>query len=471
MTLHDDFVARMTRRELFERSAAVAALLLVSPASLHASPSHALRRTVTPDRPYLDAAVKAERWIRRAKLSDARGASWLANPEIPSPVTTDVYSGTAGIVLFYLELYHATRDAQYLTEAVAGARYLAATLPKTTAELGAEGAGLYTGLAGVAYTLERVAIAARNGEHRIAARTAMALLHAAEAERTDKGGWNDSNDIISGTAGIALTMIWADRNLSDNAALAAAARAGEQLLAVGQPQPIGTKWEISAGAPRQYPNFSHGTAGVAYCLATLYGAINVAKYKTAAISGATYLQAIAEKTASGGQRIRHSEPGGEQLFYMSWCHGPAGTARLFHQLTEMTGDPQWKAYSESLAAAIIDSGVPEAHPDRSGFWNNVSQCCGNCGVTEFFLAHARTTSSQAHLDFAFRVMKNTLSRAAIDGDGLKWPQAENRTSPDAIVAQTGYMQGAAGVGMSLLHVDGVFQRRRPFVVLPDSPAW
>jgi hypothetical protein len=39
------------------------------------------------------------------------------------------------------------------------------------------------------------------------------------------------------------------------------------------------------------------------------------------------------------------------------------------------------------------------------------------------------------------------------------------------VAQTGLMQGAAGVGLALLHLDGALSARSPAVVLPDAPNW
>ena len=59
--------------------------------------------------------------------------------------------------------------------------------------------------------------------------------------------------------------------------------------------------------------------------------------------------------------------------------------------------------------------------------------------------------------------------ATPEGDALKWLQAENRTSPQAVVAQTGLMQGAAGVGLAMLHLDGAIAGRRRAVVLPDDP--
>jgi hypothetical protein len=62
-----------------------------------------------------------------------------------------------------------------------------------------------------------------------------------------------------------------------------------------------------------------------------------------------------------------------------------------------------------------------------------------------------------------------LTRATADGDGLKWVQAENRVSPNVVLAQTGLMQGAAGVGLAMLRLDGTLRGRKPAIVLPDAP--
>ena len=62
-----------------------------------------------------------------------------------------------------------------------------------------------------------------------------------------------------------------------------------------------------------------------------------------------------------------------------------------------------------------------------------------------------------------------MSRATRDGDALKWVQAEHRVQPDNVVAQTGFMQGAAGVGTALLHLDAAERGARGHVTFPDSP--
>ena len=43
-----------------------------------------------------------------------------------------------------------------------------------------------------------------------------------------------------------------------------------RLIALGKQEAGGLKWAMSPRFPRLMPNFSHGTAGIAYFLATLY---------------------------------------------------------------------------------------------------------------------------------------------------------------------------------------------------------
>jgi lantibiotic modifying enzyme len=465
---HPDPDDSLTRRSLIERGVAAAAFLAL-PTAWRRSPRAATRRS---DGSYVGSALNAERWIARAAIRDGQGLTWPADPADVRSVQGNLYSGSPGVVLFYLELFHATGERRWLDAARDGALYLANALPANASALGEEGAGLYTGLAGTAYVLEVAQRATGDARLRDGRTRAVALLRESLAPLGAGAGWNPSTDIISGSSGILLTLAWLDRNGGAwDTWTRDAVRVGDRLLEVGVAEKGGLKWSITNEMPRRYPNFSHGTAGVSYVLATLSKVTGERRFLDAALSGERYLQAIATRTPNDGVKILHSEPGGEQLFYLSWCHGPAGTARLYHRLADVTGDATWRAMIPRLAQGIVDSGVPEQHPDRSGYWNNISQCCGSSGIVEFFIAMHAMTGEARHLAFARRVMDDTVNRATADGDGLKWIQNEHRVRPELLVAQTGLMQGAAGVGLALLHLDGAMKRRAPMVVLPDAPQW
>lgn len=456
-----------SRRELLKGGLAASAAFLAGPAAFWTVGAQSSRTSLVAarpsDRPYLDVARKAERWIASSAQRGPQGTTWPADPSKPESVQLDLYNGMPGVVLFYLELYHVTRDPQALAEATAGADHLIATLPNDTKT--AE-AGLYEGLAGIAYTLELTHRASGDVRYRDAATRALGVIKG-DAQPVGSGvEWSASTDIISGSAGIGLFLLWANVELGDREALQLAVQSGKRLIERGQPERGGTKWLVSPQIPRNYPNFSHGTAGVSYFLVSLHRATSDRAFLDAARAGATYLDALATTTPNNGRMVFHSEPGNEQLFYLSWCHGPAGTARLYHRLADATSDHTYRERVGEFAQAIVDMKVPERSP---GFWNNISRCCGNAGVTEFFIDLHRVTGDARHLAFAERVTADTLRRATEDDGGMKWVQAENRVSPDAVVAQTGLMQGAGGVGIAMLHLDGAQAKRPPFVVLPDDP--
>ncbi|MFN8581117.1 MAG: lanthionine synthetase LanC family protein [Gemmatimonadaceae bacterium] len=411
---------------------------------------------------YLDVARKAGQWLGAVALTDERGARWPADPRDAATVSLDLYNGTPGVVPYWLELYHATKEPDALHLATAGADYLLATLPTDRVE----DAGLYTGMAGIGWVLAMTHRATHLDRFNAGARRALDLI-AQSAKATEHGaGWADSTDIISGSAGTGLFLLWAHREFGDDRALALARDAGRALVAAGEQAGGGLRWRVNASMARNYPNFSHGTAGVAYFLATLHQATGDPMFLDAALAGARYLQSLATTTEHGGHMVFHSEPGNESLFYLSWCHGPAGTSRLFHRLGQITGDPAYAAYVDALALATVDMKVPERSP---GFWNNISQCCGNCGVTEFFISLHALRGRREHLAFAETVAQDTIARGTAAGSGMQWVQAENRVSPDKTVAQTGLMQGAAGVGLAMLHLDGALRGRAPFITLPDNP--
>lgn len=448
----------LSRRTVLKSGLALSAAALLTPDALAR-----LRLDAASDE-YLDAARKAGRWMARSAIADEKGTHWPADPANPKAPELDLYNGTTGVIPFWLELHHATKDNEALAYASAGADYLLSTLPRGRVD----DAGLYTGLAGIAWVLEMTYRATHDARYRDGAARALEMITtAARPHASGKGViWADSTDIISGAAGTGLYLLWAHKERHDAQTLEVAARAGEALIAAGEATGDGLRWKVNARMARNYPNFSHGAGGVSYFLASLHQATGERAFLDAALAGARYLSSLATTTPNGGRMVFHSEPGMEQVFYLSWCHGPAGTARLYHRLGEITGDAAHATHVDRLATGIVDMKVPEQSP---GYWNNISQCCGNGGVIEFFTSMYGLRRNAAHLAFAQRVARDTLARATADGDGLKWIQAENRTSPNAVAAQTGLMQGAAGVGVALLHLDGAMRGRAPFIVLPDNP--
>jgi len=409
---------------------------------------------------YLASAEKAAAWIRSVEVRTPEGLSWPAVPKEPDSVALNLYSGTPGVVLFFVQAYYATGREDYLRDARAGAGLLLSKMA------GLEGAGLYEGLAGVAFALQETYKASGDERCRRGFVECLERIKAAAVETGAGVEWGSTTDIISGGAGTGLFLVYAARETKDARWLELAARAGSRLVELGRPEKGGLKWAMDPGYPRLMPNFSHGTAGIAYFLAALFRETRRREFLDAALSGARYLLAVA-KTEGDACLVFHDEPDNTDLYYLGWCHGPVGTARLFYLLSEATGDKTWLGWVRRSANALLESGIPEK--ETPGFWNNAGVCCGLAGVGEFFLDLHLALGDKPYLDFAERVAARLLANATEENGRMSWVQAEHRTRPDYLLAQTGYMQGAAGIGTFLFRLGEMKKDAIRRVVFPDTP--
>lgn len=410
---------------------------------------------------YVKTAKLAGEWIRASAVKRDVGVTWPADPKDAKSESTDVYNGSPGVVLFFLELSKSTKDKSYLRDARAGADHLISSMAEN------KESGLYEGIAGIGFVFIETYKATGDEKYRQAALQVVETLKK-RAVKTGRGiQWSPTTDIIAGSAGTGLFLLYAARELKDESLRELAVQAGNRLVEVGKPgDTIGTKWMMDDEYPALMPNFSHGTAGVAYFLATLYQETKQREFLDAALNGANYLKSVAV-TEGEVCYIFHNDLKGKDLFYLSWCHGPAGTARLFYRLNQITGDNSWMEWVERSARGIMKSGVPEKQ--TPGLWNNVGQCCGTAGIGEFALSLYQVTKNRTYLDYTLRVTNNLVSRATKDRKGIKWVHAEHRVRPDLLIAQTGFMQGASGVGMFLLRLDAVQKNRKPSISFPDTP--
>lgn len=458
----------LSRRELMWMAAVGSAL----PFRLHAQeagPAAAVTAAKDPNR-WLAGAEGAARWIRTTRVTTPQGVLWQWSPDLLAgkSASPQLYSGTGGIVLFSSELARVTGDTMCKWEAEAGADWLVATLPE---KLEVEREGLYIGMAGVGYVLHHASKATGKKTHLAAAERCLDLIQAAAKPAGAGVEWPSLlMDVMSGSAGVILYLLHMARELNRPELKELALKAGLRLAEAGIPEAGGMKWRYAnyPGAGRLMPNFSHGTSGIAYALATLHLETGRQEPLDAALAGARYLQAVANTAGDGCLILHHEpEPDGRDLYYLGWCHGPAGTTRLFYQLARATRDESWMAWALRGARSVLASGIPEQQ--TPGFWNNVSQCCGLAGVADFCLRLHKVTQDPELLAFARRVGDALLAKATKEGDGLKWIQAEHRIRPDEVFAQTGYMQGAAGIGMLLLHLDAVERGKEWTFRLPDTP--
>jgi lantibiotic modifying enzyme len=433
---------------------------------------------------FLESAKGAAQWIETAQKQDARGVYWLPEPDHPEKATTvsaanAIYSGSAGTVLFFIQLGNATGEARHLETASLGADYLVATWRDLVDKPGVgllSGPGLnlsfYGGLAGVAFVLNEAGKATNNAKYRDVARTATDYIVQAAKPSGAGLAWSGAPG-IAGDGSIALFLLYAAHEFESNQYRDIAERAGDRILELGVNELRGGfSWRgfpPFPGLPKDayFPNFEGGTAGVAYLFARLYSETNKAKYLFAAKQGALHLQSIATLHGNAAL-IPYRFPDLPDLYYLGFCHGPAGTARTFFELYKITREPEYQAWTERLAQGVVQSGIPENL--TPGYWNVVCQCCGSAAVIDLFVGLWASTGRPDCLTFAQRVARQLVSRETnLDGKGNRWYQAWTRVKPWEVSAETGYSIGASGVGAALLHVHLAEQGKYNAILLPDNP--
>ncbi|WP_113704153.1 lanthionine synthetase LanC family protein [Nonomuraea lactucae] len=414
----------------------------------------------------LTAAILAGRWIRTAAIDDEHGRHWQANPDprgrsAVTPEPWSLYSGAAGIVLFFLELAAATGHEAYLEDARAGARRLAATW-REQSDL-----SLYHGLTGVMVALMEAGWALGEERFETEARAVADLI--VRSRRTVDGGVGWSPDPAQrGDGGIVLGLLRAAAHLGVPAYEELAVEVGLRIAKLPVP---GHRFGDCADLPVDAvtPGFLAGTAGTAFLLARLYGVSGDDRFLRAARSGADFVREVSLLTGRCAA-VPHHVPQARGLHYLGFCSGSAGVARMFYELHQVAGDPGDLDWVERLARGIVRVGVP--YRQTEGYWNTACQCCGAAGLIELFVGLWAATGRESHLDFARALAGHLIGRASgHDGQGYRWYQAYRRLRPEEVSADTGYMVGAAGIGAALLHLDAAGQadQARRVILLPDNP--
>ena len=425
-------------------------------------------------------AHEAEIFIAGLRRDTPHGCVWSHHAEQPEITSHSLYNGSAGVLLFYLELFAATRDTRFLGSATAAAdellHYAATTRRQSCA--------IYTGWPGLAFALAEVARVTGDARYADGARLCLDRLHASATVVGHGIGWvepmpfsdihgftgdREIYDASVGAAGAGFALLYAARTGLHDQALTWAKAVGDRLLQVADVTPGGLNWALMSDMPFPWSpsNFAHGAAGVGAFLAMLHEATGERRFLDAAIGAANHVRSIATPVGDGHLVPHNASREGAKLFYLSACHGPAGTARLFHLLQRITGDAAYGEWNDGALRGLLATGAPETR--TKGLWNNISQCCGDAGIGDYALNFHRITGDARYLHLAEREAQELARRGIAQGQARHWCQAEHRERPDFVQSQTGYMQGAAGVGSFFLHHATTLAGKPVKIAFPDTP--
>ena len=416
---------------------------------------------------YLEAAVQVGEWLQSVSRNGTGG-------EAPDEISLDATSGSlgtgaAGRAIFFAELFAATGDTTFQ-----GSSARAAVAAREWAAEEAERVGLYNGLAGVALALTEVALATDDAELRDYAEGIFRSVMAAGDRENPGPAWGGVNDILAGTAGIGVSLLYAADHFDDPSFLDAAVRAGDDLLGVADRTPQGdVRWMRGSEMPLDLPNFSHGTAGVAFFLAQLGKAAGQGRFTAAARAGADYLDRISAQE-DGLFLVPYGVPdeGYSTPHDIGWAHGPAGTARLHYELWMQAGDAEMRTRVDQNARTLLASGIPGPSAD-STLWVGpfgVDKRFGTSGAAEFLIDWGSAVGNEAYLSAASEIVQDILGRATESERGLYWSLPRyGFQGGEGTAVFTGYFYGAAGLGLTLLRQHYAERGEYPTIRLPDDP--
>lgn len=451
---------------------------------------------------YIAIAEETARWIKTTEKITPFGKRWVQSPDSEEdfsdyPMLTEkaLYGGSAGVGLFYLRLYQITGKEGYLLEAKAAAADIIATdegksfyentleHAKGTADklvhvknMPGWKIGYYNGPTGSAYlVLKLYEVTGEKAYKDYVVKAAEDLL--AAAKKAPEGlYWSEQGDLC-GDAGFAVYLISVWELTKDIKYLDAAKALGKYIVSKGKDAPKGGKyWNVVDLTIIDFPadvfwvNLAHGTAGVGWIFAILYKASGDEGFLQAAKAAAAYIQGIAvgDEEAVLVPYLDSLERGpSTEFYYLSTCHGPAGTALLFEALYTVTKEKEYLDWVKKLSRGIIKAGAPENY--SRGYWRSQALCCGTPGLVEHFISVYRLTGEEEFLDYAKRSARTVIGQSHVDdskndiykaADSRRWLGNWWRTIPQDVHSYSGLYIGTAGNAWSLLSLAGILKNEK-----------
>lgn len=440
---------------------------------------------------FIGIAEETARWIKTTEIVTPNGKLWKQSPDsaedfsdYPLMTSKALYGGSPGVGLFYLRLFQATKKAEYLEEARAvateliatdeGTKFYVDTLERMRNNRDALihvkntpgwAIGLYNGPAGSFYLVYK--LYEITGEEQYKQYVIKAADDVLAVASEDENGlfWSDQGDLF-GDAGFVPLLLSVYELTKDAKYLTAASKTGKHVLAQGKPAPRGGKfWNVVdltlIGFPKDvfWVNFAHGSSGVGWIFAILYKATRDEAFLQGAIDAATYIKGIAvgDEDAVLVPYLDSLERGpSTDFYYLSICHGPAGTSILFETLYKLTGEAEYLAWVKKFARGIIKAGAPENY--SRGYWPSQALCCGAPGQLEHFVSVYKLTHEQEFLTYAKRAANTIVGRSFVPDSSDIYKVAKTRrwignwwrTIPQETHSYTGLYFGSAGNVWSLL---------------------
>lgn len=369
----------------------------------------------------------------KAILSSDGGATWIAPQLLPGanrhefrPLRMDLYSGVAGVALFFAALDRVAGSGRDLALAALAPlrRYLktvdAPRMVRDGYTLGAAtGAGSFA--ASLAWCGELL-------DEPILLEEAVAFSSGLSLQWIDD---DDAYDVMAGSAGAILGLLSLYRRSGSADVLAKAVACGDHLIARADKVGAGLAWPPPGGG-HHLTGLSHGVAGIAAALSQLGIAAGEARFVRAAEQAIDYERSVFDPEQGNWPDFRHGGQG-TASFMHSWCHGAPGVG-----LARAAGGGALSAGDRTDLDAALRTTARHGIGDRDGL------CCGALGRADLFLVKA-ALDNDAEADIRARQWAAQVLARKRHANGYRLTGRAGQEFFDP-----SFFQGLSGIGYQLL---------------------
>ena len=452
----------------FRKSTSVAAVLFSQ--FMYVGPAHSVEADEV-----LLLAEDVGRWLSSTAIERGNIMIWPDDALAPEKIGYDLASGASGKVVYFIALYRATGNPEYLKCAMQGADFLISTLDDPGQFDGDQRrASLYAGVSGIGVALLHVREESSDPKYGAAFQRVLDILDDWEVEDENGSHWSEQlNDLLYGDAGTVLFLSHVAERDGDPDAFDAAQDGGRFLLSQSIDADDGIYWLFRRDKEFNLPNFSHGAAGVAYVLGTVGAQSENAGLLDGAEDGFEYVRSIAQNS-DGALRIPYGwgSDNWQGLYEFGWAHGLAGTSLMFAQMQQLGIDrpeaEELLSQSRETLTHIDLPGTPaEPFSEPS---TPLDMRFGRAGV----LTLASFWAEKYPDDKAMSALRDSLfeqirSAAIREQDTAYWQVDAPEFMGGGRAAYTGMFHGAAGIGLALLNMHASLVHKPHYAELPDDP--
>jgi hypothetical protein len=231
----------------------------------------------------------------------------------------DLYAGTSGIGLFLAQLHAIAPYKEVRRTALGAMRHALSRVNPAEPYLRF---GLYTGSCGIVLAGLRVAQLLKDEETQHCSRKMAGRVLA----RLARPRYLES-DLLSGKAGIIVTLLLLAKEFDWDEALSTAVRMGDQLLRNAHKNKAGISWPSARiRRRRNLTGFSHGAAGIALALLELSAVVHEERFAIAAQRAFQYEEQHFDPDTRNWRDFRQPDSFMRRVFAWAWCNGAPGIA-------------------------------------------------------------------------------------------------------------------------------------------------